>query len=335
MSMSTEHGGGSRRPSATKAVAGGKPNLSKDSDEGASPPAKASPGRAAKATAAKATAAKATAAKATAAKATAKKGAAKAGARPAAKAGARPAAKAGARPAAKFGGGAGKRAIAPVRVSQGRNWGPIALTTVVILISAGIIGFAGWKVYETDLTIEDKVGRIDGVVNWRTKEPKLVKGAQHEWGPLKYAQNPPVAGKHNFNIQNCMGDVYDAPIANEHVIHSMEHGAVWLAYNPAKVNKEQVDKLAALVRGKEFSLMSPIEGLDKAVSVQAWGFQLKVDNPGDKRIAEFVKVTRKNAGIEPGAPCSGGITETGTTPRDLGKDQQQQQQQPPPAQPGG
>lgn len=358
MSISTPQGGGSRRPSATKATATGKPNLDKDeSDKPAGRKAASSTasrssasgstssrstssrstGKAAGAKAAgtkadgaktstdaKAAEAKTAAgAKSTGAKSTGTKaaGAKAAGTRPAAKAAA---AKAATRPAAKA---AGRRPIAPVKVSQGRNWGPIILFTAVILVALGIIGFAGWKVYDSSLTVSDRVSDISGAKNFRKSDPNLVKPAQHQSGPIKYPQNPPVAGKHNPDWQNCMGDVYDAPIANEHAVHSMEHGAVWVAYNPAKLTKDQVAALAKKVSGKEYTLMSPMENLDAAVSVQAWGFQLKVDNPADKRIDEFIKVTRKNAAVE-AAQCSGGITETGTTPRDL-------QQQQPAAQTGG
>jgi hypothetical protein len=284
MSISTPQSGGSRRTPAKKAVAGGKPKLSKDTDG-------AGTERPAKKTAAAAKAAPA-----------------KKGARPAA---GRPAA---ARPAGK---GGGRRTIAPMRVSQGRNWGPIILFGAVISLALGIIGFASYKVYETNLTVTDKVEAIDGTVNFRKTDKALVKGGLHQSGVIQYAQKPPVAGKHNGEWQNCLGDVYDAPIANEHAVHSLEHGAVWLTYDPAKVNKQQIDALAAKVRGKEYSMMSPVEGMDKAVSVQAWGFQLKVDNPGDKRIDKFLTATRKNASVEKGATCAGGITEPGTTPRDL------------------
>jgi hypothetical protein len=65
-------------------------------------------------------------------------------------------------------------------------------------------------------------------------------------------------------------------------------------------------------------LMSPYENLDRPISIQAWRFQLKVDSATDPRIDQFIKVTRVKAGIE-ASPCSDGITETGTTPRDLGK----------------
>jgi hypothetical protein len=355
MSISTPQSGGSRRPSATKATAGGKPNLDKDE----STPAKAAGTRAgtarsagagaagAKATGAKSTTAKRTSAKpagdteasdATQARAAGTKssgtkssgtraagtkaaGAKAAGAKASgtkaagAKAtGSRPAARTtGTRPAAKAG---GRRPIAPVKVSQGRNWGPILLFATAILIAVGIIGFAAWKVYDSQLTVSDRVDSIDGAKNFRTSDPNLVKAAQHQSGPITYAQNPPVAGKHNPDWQNCMGDVYDAPIASEHAVHSMEHGAVWVVYNPAKLDKAQIDALAKKVQGKEYSLMSPMENLDTAVSVQAWGFQLKTDNPADKRIDDFIKATRKTAGVE-AAACSGGITETGTTPRDL------------------
>ncbi|GAA1026777.1 hypothetical protein GCM10009557_05690 [Virgisporangium ochraceum] len=301
MSISTPQSGGSRRPSATKATAGGKPNLEKKEESAGSTPSKAA-SKAASKSASKA-ASKAAGRTASATKA----GAKAASSRPAATAGA------GARPAAK---GGGRRPLAPVKVSQGRNWGPIAMFAAVILVAVGIIGYAGWRVYESALTVSDRVGAIDGAVNFRKSQPDLVKAAQHQSGPIKYEQNPPVAGKHNADWQNCMGEVYDAPIASEHAVHSMEHGAVWLVYNPAKVDAAQKEALAGKVRGKEYALMSPMENLDTTVSVQAWGFQLKTDNPSDKRIDEFIKATRKNAGVEQ-AQCSGGITETGTTPRDL------------------
>jgi hypothetical protein len=321
MSISTPQSGGSRRPSATKATAGGKPNLEKEESAGSSA-TKATKAAASK-TASKAAASKTTSKAAGAAKAAPKRtaSATKAGASKATGSRLGDGGKSGrpvTRPATK---GGGRRPLTPVRVSQGRNWGPIAMFSAVILIAVGIIGFAGWKVYESALTVSDRVSDISGAHDFRKSNPDLVKAAQHQSGPIKYDQNPPVAGKHNPDWQNCMGDVYDAPIANEHAVHSMEHGAVWVVYNPAKLSKDQIANLAKKVTGKEYTLMSPMENLDAAVSVQAWGFQLKVNDPGDKRIDEFIKATRKNAGVE-AASCSGGITETGTTPRDLQATQQ-------------
>jgi hypothetical protein len=231
--------------------------------------------------------------------------------------------------------GKGGKSLAPVRVNQQRNWGPIAIFTAVVLLSVGIIGYMGWQVRQHDRSFADRVAAIDGVTDFRKSDPKLKQVGQHAWGPLQYSQNPPVGGTHNYNWQNCMGDVYDAPIASEHAVHSMEHGAVWVTYNPDKLDKAGVDALAKKVRNQEYLFMSPFPGLDKPISMQAWGYQLKLDKATDARVDEFIKTMRKDAGIEQNATCSGGITETGTTPRDLGKDQPQQQGGQPPAQPGG
>ena len=51
-------------------------------------------------------------------------------------------------------------------------------------------------------------------------------------GSVELPVVPPVAGEHNAAWQNCTGNVYDAPIANEHAVHSLEHGAIWITYRP-------------------------------------------------------------------------------------------------------
>lgn len=218
----------------------------------------------------------------------------------------------------KGAGGKGPRKpITPVKVSQGRNWGPIALFVAVGLLAAGIIGYGAYAAFQGARSWEDRAADIEGIVNYREKDPKLVEGGQHVAGKVQYPVNPPVAGQHNNDWQNCMGDVYDEPIASEHAVHSLEHGAVWITYRP-DLPKDQVDKLAEKVRGKEKLFMSPFEGLDKPISLQAWGYQLKVDNANDGRIDEFIKALRVNASVEgPTALCAQGITATGTEPRNL------------------
>ncbi|MEE6257686.1 DUF3105 domain-containing protein [Plantactinospora sonchi] len=225
-------------------------------------------------------------------------------------------------PAGRTGGGKKpqqRRPIAPVKVSGGRSWGNIGIFVAVGVIAAGIIGYGAYAVIQNGKGWEDKAAAIDGIVNFRKSDPSVVDplpGKQsHEPGPQTYKVNPPVGSTHNNAWQNCMGDVYDAPIANEHAVHSLEHGAVWVTYRP-DLPPAQVEQLASKVRGNEFMLMSPVEGLDKPISLQAWGYQLKLDSADDGRIGEFIGALRQNASMEPGAPCSGGITATGTTPRD-------------------
>jgi hypothetical protein len=308
MSMSTQHGGGNRKPS-TKPVAGAKPKQGGDedsvdldeaaeideaaaaSDEDAAPVSLGKP------------------------KASPRKSAP---ARKTAPAGKRPAS----RPAA--------RKVAPVKVKQGAAWGPIILFSVVGLLALGIVGFAVYQVNENGLTVQERADRIDGIKDFRKSNKAYTEQRSHVWGQQKYdlaVANPPVAGNHNQNWQRCLGDVYTAPIATEHALHAMEHGSVWITYQP-NLPADQVEALAKKVRGKDYMMMSPYEGQAKPISLQAWGYQLQVDKASDGRVDEFIKALRQNASLEPGTPCSSGdiITETGTVPRDLGKDGTQQQQ---------
>jgi hypothetical protein len=230
------------------------------------------------------------------------------------------------------GGGKGPRKpVTPVKVKQGRAWGPIALFVAVGVLAVAIIGYGSYAVFQGSKSWQDKAAGIDGIANIRKTDPESLKYEKHKSGPIQYAKySPPVGGVHNDLWQNCMGDVYDAPIANEHAVHSLEHGAVWITYRP-DLPADQVAKLAAKVRGKEKMLMSPYEGLDKPISLQAWGYQLKVDNADDARIDEFIKDLRVNASVEgPTANCAQGITATGTTPRDVPAGMGDQNQQQPP-----
>ncbi len=237
-----------------------------------------------------------------------------------ARAAARPGAKAPAgRGPVKAGGGKGRRPTQPIKVYQGRNWGPIMLFTTVGVVALAIVGFAIYAVVSRpDPTKwKDRADSIPGIVDYRNQNPAWLNSRNHVQGVLQYQTNPPVGGNHNPNWQNCMGNVYTQPIAKEHAVHSLEHGAVWIAYQP-NLPKDQVDKLASKVANVPYTLMAPYPGLDKPISLQAWGFQLKVDNADDSRIDDFITNLKQNASVEPGAVCSSGVTDQGiTTPLNL------------------
>lgn len=236
------------------------------------------------------------------------------------------------------GGGKGKKPAPSMKVSQGSSMGPMGLIVGVVVLALAIVGVGAFYIIkdmkassdakakqaaEAKLEAEEnktpwneRAAKIEGIVDYRAQKPAWLT-ATHKQGVLPYAVNPPVGGDHNPTWQRCMGDVYDAPIANEHAVHSLEHGAVWVTYNPS-LPKDQIKLLEDRVKGREFTMMSPVENLDKPISLQAWGYQLKVDNANDPRIDPFIRALRQNATQEPQAVCSGGVNVTGTTPRNLG-----------------
>lgn len=133
---------------------------------------------------------------------------------------------------------------------------------------------------------------------------------------VAYDQAPPFGGPHDQSWATCTGVVYTKPIRVENAVHSLEHGAVWITYNPDKVNADGIATLKAKVEGKPYTMMSPYPGLDSAVSLQSWGHQLKLDSPDDKRVGQFITALRLNNYTYPevGADCSTIVFDTDNPP---------------------
>lgn len=123
----------------------------------------------------------------------------------------------------------------------------------------------------------------------------------HTTDPVAYPQNPPVGGPHNPEWQPCA--VYSEPIPTEKGVHSMEHGAVWLTYQPS-LDAKSVAALASLAAGRSHVLVSPYPGLPTPVVASAWGEQLQLQGVDDPRLAAFVAYYEQGPQTpEPGASC--------------------------------
>jgi hypothetical protein len=210
------------------------------------------------------------------------------------------------------------RKVAAVKVGNDRNWGVILTFVAVGVIAAGLIGYAFWAQRgSAQETWEERAAAIEGIANYRESNPDMLTN-QHVAGPQQYEVTPPVGGNHNAAWQTCQGTVYTEPIHNEHAVHSLEHGAIWVTYNPDLASQDQIDALAGLVEGNEKMFMSPYPDMDIPISLQAWGYQLQVSDPGDPRINEFIRALRVNASLEgPSARCDGGVNTGASVPESL------------------
>jgi hypothetical protein len=126
----------------------------------------------------------------------------------------------------------------------------------------------------------------------------------HVEGPIEYDRVPPLGGEHNPRWLAC--DVYDEPVPLETAVHSIEHGAVWIAYSP-DLPADQVEQLAELAElDDEYVLVAPQDGLDSRVVAVTWGAAIEASAADDPRLEQFVEAYAGGGqGGEPGAPCKG------------------------------
>jgi hypothetical protein len=213
------------------------------------------------------------------------------------------------------GGRPGRKAPPPITVSKPKPWGLIAMTLAVVLFAAGVIGYALVKVNDAGNNTPE--AKAEAVKSMQGIVVKDYQGGVHNDGPIKYAESPPIGGEHANQWADCTGTVYANPIRQENAVHALEHGAIWITYRPG-LAADQVDALKKKVDGVEQMLMSPYPGLKSAISLQAWGHQVAVDNASDERIAEFIDDLRLNPVVapEPNGSCVNPTFKTAPLPPD-------------------
>ena len=108
---------------------------------------------------------------------------------------------------------------------------------------------------------------------------------------------------HNPVPQTC--GFYDEPIGSEHAVHSLEHGAVWVTYDP-DLPANDVQVLEDLAAERDYLIVSPFAGLPAPVVASAWGVQLRLEGVDDPYLELFVDYYEQGPQTpELGASCSG------------------------------
>jgi len=127
----------------------------------------------------------------------------------------------------------------------------------------------------------------------------------HVQGVVDYEMTPPAGGPHNQVWLNC--GIYEQPVVNENAVHSLEHGAVWVTYDPEVLSTGDVETLRDAMPST-YMVLSPFEGLDSPVVASAWGAQVALDGVDDERLQQFITKYRQSPNVpEPGALCTQGI----------------------------
>lgn len=142
---------------------------------------------------------------------------------------------------------------------------------------------------------------IPGVTAW---DVSAAAQHQHVTGPVRYAVTPPVGGPHHAVWMNA--GVYTAPIPAERAVHNLEHGAVWITYDPhlpaaARHTLTQLVARQTLIpepqlpgQANRYIDLSPwpTSTLPAPIVISSWGHQLCLKTPTDPRLKRFIDAFR-------------------------------------------
>lgn len=109
------------------------------------------------------------------------------------------------------------------------------------------------------------------------------QGADHP----SYNSNPPSSGWHYASPAR--GGFYEEPLADEQVIHNLEHGDIWIAYHP-DISDEALETLKTFAG--QYVVVSPRAENEGDISLAAWGRvdTFDIENGVDEqRINDFIK----------------------------------------------
>ena len=172
----------------------------------------------------------------------------------------------------------------------------LAVVAAVLLIAAAVAVPLVLRQLDADDVARQGPVSLDAVEIYDDLDPA------HTDEDVDYPQSPAVGGPHAPVWLEC--GVYDQPVREENVVHDLEHGTVWIAYDPdAGVD---TDALAGLL--PQNGILSPYDDLGSPVVVTVWGRQLALDGADDPRLPLFIDTYEGGeTAPEPFASCAGGV----------------------------
>ena len=132
-------------------------------------------------------------------------------------------------------------------------------------------------------------------------------------GPVpEYNSVPPTSGPHAPQPAPC--GIYRQDIPDVFAVHSLEHGAVVVRYNPT-IPAGQRDDLEAYARDAgTHIIVAPRSGLDDPIVLTAWTKLLRLSSVDRESIDTFYGQYAQN-GPERGVPCPNEVDEAASNTR--------------------
>jgi hypothetical protein len=124
---------------------------------------------------------------------------------------------------------------------------------------------------------------------------------------VAYTEVPPVSGQHSPIPADC--GVYSSPLADENMVHSLEHGAVGILYQPdADIDDiRAAEKIVGDYDSHVFS--APYPDLPDPYTIVAWAHLMRLDSFDRDAVVEFIETFREGGDAPEEQPCPMAATE--------------------------
>ena len=162
---------------------------------------------------------------------------------------------------------------------------------LLIIIAVSIIILAGVVIFRD--RIQEAPTELFGQKYEDEGKLHLQPGEQ----PPEYRVNPPVSGSHDPSPAEW--GFYEQEVPDTKVIHSLEHGGIWVSYQPGTLNEEEINQLKELASKYDQRLIvSPRAKNDTKIAVASWRYLEKLDSLDLELINNFL-TTNVNQSPEP------------------------------------
>ena len=129
--------------------------------------------------------------------------------------------------------------------------------------------------------------------------------AEHVTTAVDYSgySNPPTYGPHHGFLLDSQGNsitprptgVYESEQPDEDLLHNLEHGHVWISYNPTLISNEDLSALEQLVVGGGTDtgvILTPRAANSDAIALASWARLLTLENFDATQVRDFIETNR-------------------------------------------
>lgn len=168
----------------------------------------------------------------------------------------------------------------------------IVLVVVGVFIMTSVAKKNQMKANSDNLEAEEVSKEVEGTQVYKGVSREHIQSGTPGSG---YNSNPPSSGPHWQG--SAKNGIYDKELADEQLIHSLEHGYIWISYK-SDAPDDVKNKLKEIAENDSWKIvLEPRDKNDTMIALVGWARVLNLDNLDEKRIKDFIS-TYRNRGPE-------------------------------------